>query len=136
MNVGGLFSVEPGDRFRQRRALRFRRVRSRFSFKCHDDPSYVSGLDFVNWRSPKTGKKLPGTVCLLLLDDFFRDQLQTLLLSRCQRRKRLRRDGEKWKSHVQPSTLWARVGWIRGIGEDLRRHQLVFASQQRFDRIG
>ena len=135
MDVGELCSVEPGDRFRQRRALRFRRVGSRFPLERHDDPGGVGGLAFVNRRSPESGKELPRTVGLLLLDDFLRDQLQALFLSLFQRGQRPCGDGQEREPHVQPSTLRARVGWISRIGKDLRGHQLVPAAQQGLGRI-
>ena len=135
MEVGGLCSVEPGDRFRQRRALRFRRVGSRFPLERHDDPGGVGGLAFVDRRSPEGGKELPRTVRLLLLDDLLRDQLQALFLSLFQRGQRPCRDGQEREPHVQPSTLRARVGWVGRIGKDLRGHQLVLAAQQGLGRI-
>ena len=101
----------------------------------HDDPGGVGGLAFVNRRSPESGKELPRTVWLLLLDDFLRDQLQALFLSLFQRGQRLCSDGQEREPHVQPSTLWARVGWISRIGKDLRGHQLVPTAQQGLDRI-
>ena len=53
----------------------------------------------------------------------------------CQRGQRPCGDGQERQPHVQPSTLWARVGWIGRIGKDLRGHQLVPASQQGLGRI-
>src|SRR5262249_45464573 len=100
----------------------------------HDNPSGVGQLTFVDRRAPQTRKELPGTVRLLLADDFLRDELQTLFFSLVQRRQRPGSDGEKRKPHVQPTPLWA---WIRGIGrigKDLRGEQLVLIAKQRFKR--
>ena len=87
MEVGAPGTVEPGDGFRQRRALRCRRVGSHFPRERQDDPGRVGGLAFVNGRSPERGEELPRAVGLLLLDDFLLDQLQTRFLPLCQRGK-------------------------------------------------
>src|SRR5690349_3409115 len=123
MVVGRSCSVEPGDGSRQSGALRLRGVRRQSPFKRHDDPSRVSRLALVNRRSPESSKEFPRTVRLLLLDDFLGDQLQALLLSVWQRRKRLGRYGQEGQSHIQPSTLGARIGWIGGVGKNPRGHQ-------------
>ncbi len=85
--------------------------------KRHDDPGGVGGLAFVDRRSPESGKELPRTVWLLLLDDFLRDQLQALFLSLFQRGQRPCRDGQEREPHVQPSTLGRGSGGSAGLGK-------------------
>mgnify|MGYP003297335182 CR=1 FL=1 len=88
--------VRIGDRrgSRDSGALRLRRVGPRLPLERHDDPGGVGGLAFVDRRSSESGKELPRTVGLLLLDDFLRDQLQALFLSLFQRGQRPRGDGQ------------------------------------------
>lgn len=56
-------------------------------------------------------------------------------MSLCYRRQRLCRDGQERKPHVQPSTLWPRVGRIGRIGKNPRGNQFVLTAQQGLGRI-
>src|SRR5262249_10952192 len=128
MAVGALGGVEPGDRFRQRRTLRFRRVGPRFPLERQDDPGGVGGLAFVDRRPPEGGEELPRTASLLLLDDFSRYQFQALLSPLFQRGQRPGGDGQERGPHVQPSALWPRVRWISWVWKDLRGEQLFLTA--------
>ena len=44
MQIARLGRIQPGDRLRQRRALRFGRIGPRFSLEREDDPGGVGGL--------------------------------------------------------------------------------------------
>src|SRR5262249_43760033 len=110
-------------------------VGSHFRLERQNDPGGVGGLAFVDRRSPQSGEKLPRTVGVLLLDDFLPDQLQALFLPFGERGPRPCRDGQEWKSHIQPSTLGARVRWVCRIRKYPRSQQLVLATQQRLGRI-
>ena len=135
MEPGGPCGVEPGDRPRQRHASRCGRIGARFPLQGHDDPGGVGGLALVDRRSPERGEELPRTVRFLLPGDLLRDQLQALCLTRFELRQRPSGDGKERQPHIQAPTLWARVGRIGRIGEDLRGNQLVPTAQQGLGRI-